>query len=83
MRRGSVADGRELLREVLEAPLKFEPDGKTYRFSAPVATGRLIADTVLLHVPIKVASPGIGDWNQVSAFLQSMRAFRDSVGFAA
>jgi len=51
---GSVADGRQLLREVLEAPLKFERDGKTYRFRAPVATGKLIAGAVL---PIKVASP--------------------------
>ena len=39
---------------MLEAPLKFERDGKTYRFSGPVATGKLIAGTVL---PTKVASP--------------------------
>lgn len=60
---GSVAEGRQLLREVLEAPLKFEPNGKTYRFSAPVATGKLIADTVMAPsgltdvMPTKVASP--------------------------
>ena len=51
---GSVNDGRQLLRDVLEAPLRFEPDGKTYKFSAPVATGKLIADTVL---PTMMASP--------------------------
>ncbi len=51
---GSVQDGRQMLREVLEAPLKFERDGKTYRFSAPVATGKLIAGAVL---PPIVASP--------------------------
>jgi site-specific DNA recombinase len=51
---GSVTDGRQLLREVLEAPLKFEADGKTYRFSAPVATGTLIAGAVL---PTRMASP--------------------------
>jgi len=34
---GSVADGRQLLREELEAPLRFTRVGKTYRFSAPVA----------------------------------------------
>lgn len=28
---GSVADGRQLLREVLEAPLRLTPDGNTYR----------------------------------------------------
>jgi hypothetical protein len=51
---GSVADGRQLLREVLESPLRFTPDGKTYRFTAPVATGKLIAGAVL---PTFVASP--------------------------
>jgi hypothetical protein len=57
---GSVAEGRQLLREVLETPLKFEPDGKTYRFSGRVATGKLIADTVLpaaSYAPTKMASP--------------------------
>ena len=66
------------MRDVPEAPLKFEPDGKTYRFSAPVATGKLIADTVLptvmasprgsedgRPVPTNVASPcGCGDGRQ-------------------
>lgn len=51
---GSVSDGRQLLREVLEAPLRFTPDGKTYRFTAPVATGKLIAGAVL---PTNMASP--------------------------
>jgi len=27
--------------------LRFTPDGKTYRFTAPVATGKLIAGAVL------------------------------------
>jgi hypothetical protein len=44
---GSVADGRQLLREVVEAPLRFEREGETYRFMAPVATGKLIAGAVL------------------------------------
>jgi len=57
---------RQLLREVLEAPLKFEPDGKTYRFSAPVATGKLIADTVL---PTVVVS-GSGSWQEPMPFLR-------------
>jgi hypothetical protein len=39
---------------VLEAPLRFTPDGKTYRFTGPVATGKWIAGAVL---PTKVASP--------------------------
>jgi hypothetical protein len=44
--RGSMADARQLLREVLAAPLKFERVGSTYRFSAPVKTGELIAGAV-------------------------------------
>lgn len=52
--RGSVAAARQMLREVLEAPLRFERKGKTYRFSGAVATGKLIAGVV---VPTNVASP--------------------------
>jgi hypothetical protein len=44
---GSVADARRILREVLEAPLRFTPDGKTHHFTAPVAMGELIAGAVL------------------------------------
>ena len=41
---GSVPEGRQLLRDVLTAPLRFTPGpGRTYRFSGPVATGALIA----------------------------------------
>jgi hypothetical protein len=59
---GSVADGRQLLREVLAAPLQFTPEGKTYAFTAPTTTGSLIAGSVL---PTWVASPtGTSDnWN--------------------
>ena len=40
------ADGRQLLREVLDGPLQFTPDGKRYRFTGPLATGRIIAGLV-------------------------------------
>jgi hypothetical protein len=50
-----VSDGRQLLKEMLEGPLRFTPEGKTYRFVGPVATGRLIAGIVGL--PPNVASP--------------------------
>ena len=43
-----------MLRDVLPAPLTFTPEGQTYRFKGPVATGALIAGEVL---PTKVASP--------------------------
>jgi hypothetical protein len=60
---GSVVDARQMLREVLEAPLRFTPDGKTYRLTAPVATGELIAGAVL---PTKGTSPtgGVREWTR-------------------
>jgi hypothetical protein len=47
------------LREVLEGPLRFTPEGKTYRFSGPVAIGRVIAGAVLEKdgAPTNMASP--------------------------
>ena len=55
---GSVAEGRQMLREVLEAPLRFERDGRTYRFSGPVATGKLIAGAVGLDKPCGASPTG-------------------------
>jgi DNA invertase Pin-like site-specific DNA recombinase/chorismate mutase len=49
-----VGDGRQLLNEMLEGPLRFTPDGKTYKFAGPVVTGRMIAGMVF---PPNVASP--------------------------
>jgi len=43
---GSVRDGRQLLREALEKPFRFERDGESYKFSALVATGRLIEGVI-------------------------------------
>jgi hypothetical protein len=39
----NVADGRRLLREILDGAIQFTPEGKAYRFKARVATGRLLA----------------------------------------
>jgi hypothetical protein len=50
-----VADGRQLLREVLEGPLKFRPEGRSYRFEGTVRTGRLVAG--LVGVPPFGTSP--------------------------
>ena len=44
--RESMTDARQLLREVLAAPLRFERDCAVYKFSAPVKTGGLIAGAV-------------------------------------
>jgi hypothetical protein len=44
---GSVTDGRQLLRDVLEAPLTFKRDRNVYRFRGPVAVGRMVAGVVV------------------------------------
>jgi hypothetical protein len=36
-------DGRQLLREILEGPIRFMPDGKMYRFHGKAALGKLLA----------------------------------------
>jgi hypothetical protein len=40
---GSGAERRQLLREVLAGPLRFTPEGRTYRFEGEAAIGRLPA----------------------------------------
>ena len=50
---GSVVDGRQLLREVLEEPLRFTAEGRTYRFEGAAAAERLLGQVL----PPCVASP--------------------------
>jgi hypothetical protein len=38
-----VNDGRQLLREVLSGPLKFTPEGRTYRFGGEASFSRLLS----------------------------------------
>jgi hypothetical protein len=38
-----TSDGRQLLREILAGPLRFTPEGRTYRFEGELAAGRLLA----------------------------------------
>ena len=45
----NVADGRQALREVLDGPIHFAPDGKQYRFSGHNTTGQFIAGLVGLE----------------------------------
>ena len=72
-----VEDGRQLLREVLEGPLRFTPDGKVYRFTGQVATGRLITEAVL---PTLRASPGGRDGvDKVPGTSGSPRDIRDGL----
>jgi len=72
---GSVADGRQLLREVLAAPFKFTRDGRTYRFSAPVVTGQLIAGAVL---PTNCGVPNAPSWNRIDEWLRRLDALRQA-----
>ena len=47
-------DGRQLLREILEGPIRFMPDGEMYRFHGKAALGKLLAgaaSNVLCGVP--------------------------------
>ena len=41
-----VADGRQFLREALEGPLLFTPDGRTLRFEGSVRYEQLIAGAI-------------------------------------
>ena len=50
-----IVDGRQLLREVLDGPLQFAPDGQQYRFSGADKVGTLVAR--LVGVPPLLASP--------------------------
>jgi hypothetical protein len=45
----NVADGRQALREVLDGPIRFAPDGKQYRFSGRDLTRQFIAGVVGLE----------------------------------
>jgi len=40
-----TAEGRQLLRKVLAGPLRFIPEGRTYRFEGEAAVGQLLAGT--------------------------------------
>jgi hypothetical protein len=41
-------DGRQLLREILEGPIRFMPDGKMYCFHGKAALGKLLAGAVTM-----------------------------------
>jgi site-specific DNA recombinase len=50
-----VSDARQALREVLEGPMRFTPEGKTYRFEGQVTFAQLFAGVV--DLPPLLASP--------------------------
>ena len=53
-----TAEGRQLLREVLAGPLRFTPEGRTYRFNGEAAVGHMLAGTAGLTTSL-VAVRGI------------------------
>ncbi len=52
-----VPDARQALREMLDGPIRFAPEGREYRFSGNDTTGKLVAGLVGLPTPPSVASP--------------------------
>ncbi len=54
-------------------------EGITTEDTGELDYGRLLERAYV----IGLASPSIPSWNQIAAFLESMRVLRDSSGFAA
>jgi hypothetical protein len=55
---GGVQEGRGVLREVLEGPIRFTPDARTYRFDGLLSVGKVLAGIVPLPT-FEVGPPGI------------------------
>ena len=53
----NVQDARQWLREVLTGPLRFTPEGQTYRVEGELAMGALLVGIVSGPLPTVVASP--------------------------
>jgi len=49
-----VADGRQFLREALDGPLLFTPDGEQYRFEGNLGHNRVISGIVDDDVPVQL-----------------------------
>ncbi|OFW04611.1 MAG: hypothetical protein A3H96_09485 [Acidobacteria bacterium RIFCSPLOWO2_02_FULL_67_36] len=70
---GRVADGRQLLREALEEPLRFTPEGRAYRFEGVAAAERLLGKAGL---PPLGTSPMPASWNQIVPWLSQLDGLR-------
>ena len=51
----NIEDGRQLLREVLAGPLRFTPEGRSYRFEGEATLGQIVAG--IAGLPTVLASP--------------------------
>ena len=69
-----VQDGRTLLRQVLAGPLRFTPDGRSYRFEGEAAIGRMLAGVAGL--PPFGSSPMPASWNQIAEWLKQIEGLR-------
>src|SRR5262245_60383379 len=80
---GDVAQARTAFRQLLTSPIVFTPfkerGRRGIRFEGRVGTAAILGRDVVT----KVASQSIPSWNQISAFLESMRRLRESGAFAA
>jgi site-specific DNA recombinase len=54
---GDVQEGRGVLREVLEGPLRFTPDERTYRFEGLLSFGKLLAGIVPFSLATNLVGP--------------------------
>jgi hypothetical protein len=73
---------RQMLRKLVEGRIVFTPDreARRYTFRVSGTLGNFFKGIVC---PQAVASPSTLSWNQIAAFLTSMRQLRQSVDFVA
>jgi hypothetical protein len=54
---GDVQEGRGLLREVLEGPIRFTPDDRTYRFDGLLSVSEVLAGIVPCSLATDLVGP--------------------------
>ena len=72
--RKHVEDGRQFLREALTAPLRFTPEGQSYRFEGELALGRLLGAAGAFAPFDSSLMPA--SWNRIASWLQQMEGLR-------
>ena len=71
MLRRNIPQGRQVLRKLLTAPLRFQPVGEAWTLSA--ALGKLLMGLVVAN---SVASPTPASWNQFACWLRQIDDLR-------
>ena len=54
---GDVQEGRALLREAREGPIRFTPDKRTYRFDGLLSFGKVLAGIVPYSLATNLVGP--------------------------